>query len=167
MEIIKNMSIIVAVAENGAIGKNNALLWHIREDLKRFKVITTGHPVIMGRNTFLSIGRPLPDRKNIVITRHPEKELPGCLMAGSLSEAVALCNPEEEAFVIGGAQIYHEAINRCDRLYLTRVHRFYEGDTFFPEISAEIWQKTWQQTYEKGEDFPYSFSFENYIRKTV
>ena len=166
MEIIKNMSIIVAVAENGAIGKNNALLWHIREDLKRFKTITTGHPVIMGRNTFLSIGRPLPGRKNIVITRHPEKELDGCLMAGSLSEATALCDPEEETFIIGGAQIYKEAMPCCSRLYLTRVHRAYEGDTFFPKITAEQWKKTWQETYEKGENFPYAFSFENYVRKT-
>ena len=165
MNIIKNLSIIVAIAENGAIGANNSLLWHIREDLKRFKTITLGHPVIMGRNTFISIGRPLPKRKNIIVTRQPENVVEGCIMAKSLPEAISICNTEEEIFVIGGAQIYQEAINCSSKLYLTRVHHSYQGDTFFPEIDMKKWEKIWEQPYMTDEDFSYPFSFENYIRK--
>ena len=126
------ISIIVAVAENGVIGDNNRLLWHISEDLRRFKRITTGHPVVMGRKTWESLGRPLPGRENVVVTRR-ELSFDGARTVHSLDEAYALFPPEEEVFVIGGAQIYGEALPAADRFYLTRVHRAYEGDTRFPE----------------------------------
>ena len=116
------ISIIVAVAENGVIGDKNALLWHISEDLKHFKSVTTGHPVIMGRKTFESLGRPLPNRTNVVITRR-QLEIPGCRVVHSLEEAVRLFPEDEEVFVIGGAQIYAEALPLARRFYLTRVLR--------------------------------------------
>ena len=116
------ISIIVAVAENGVIGDNNRLLWHISEDLRRFKRITTGHPVVMGRKTWESLGRPLPGRENVVVTRR-ELSFDGAQTVHSLDEAYALFPPEEEVFVIGGAQIYGEALSAADRFYLTRVHR--------------------------------------------
>ena len=114
------ISLIVAVAENGVIGDRNALLWHISEDLKHFKSVTTGHPVVMGRKTFESLGRPLPNRTNVVITRQ-RLEIPGCTVVHSLEEAVMLFPKDEEVFVIGGAQIYAEALPLARRLYLTRV----------------------------------------------
>ena len=118
------ISIIVAVAENGVIGDNNRLLWHISEDLRRFKRITTGHPVVMGRKTWESLGRPLPGRENVVVTRR-ELSFDGARTVHSLDEAYALFPPEEEVFVIGGAQIYGGALPAADRFYLTRVHRAY------------------------------------------
>ena len=133
------ISIIVAVAENGVIGDNNRLLWHISEDLRRFKRITTGHPVVMGRKTWESLGRPLPGRENVVVTRR-ELSFDGARTVHSLDEAYALFPPEEEVFVIGGAQIYGEALPAADRFYLTRVHRAYEGDTRFPEWDAAEWR---------------------------
>ena len=113
------VSIIVAVAENGVIGDKNTLLWHISEDLKHFKAVTTGHPVIMGRKTYESLGRPLPNRTNVVITRQ-QVEIPGCRVVHSLGEAVALFPGDDEVFVIGGAQIYAQALPLADRFYLTR-----------------------------------------------
>ena len=122
------ISIIVAVARNGVIGGGNTLLWHISEDLKRFKALTTGHPVVMGRKTFESLGRPLPNRTNVVVTRQ-HIEIPGCTVAGSLEEALALFPAQEEVFVTGGGQIYAQALPLADRIYLTTVMRDYEGDT--------------------------------------
>ena len=125
------ISLIVAVAENGVIGDRNALLWHISEDLRHFKAVTTGHPVVMGRKTWESLGRPLPNRTNVVITRQ-NIEIPGCTVVHSLEEAVALFPADEEVFVIGGAQIYAAALPLARKFYLTRVFRAYEGDTRFP-----------------------------------
>lgn len=128
---------IVAVDETRAIGKDNKLLWHIPEDLKRFKELTTGHAVIMGENTYRSIGRPLPNRKNIVMTMSADLELPGCLVVHSIEEALQLAKEEEmeEVFVIGGASIYKQFLPMVDRLYLTLVQGTHEADTFFPEYS--------------------------------
>ncbi len=130
------ISIIVAVAENGVIGGDNRLLWHISEDLRRFRSLTTGHPVVMGRKTYESLGRPLPNRTNVVVTRQ-RIEIPGCRVVHSFDEAAALFGADEELFVIGGAQIYAEALPRADRFYLTRVGRAYEGDTLFPRWDEE------------------------------
>ena len=158
------VSIIVAVAENGVIGDKNALLWHISEDLKYFKSVTSGHPVVMGRKTYESLGRPLPNRTNVVVTRQ-EMEIPGCRVAHSLEEAVALFPAEEEVFVIGGAQIYGEALPAADRFYLTRVHRAYEGDTRFPEWDAAEWRLVGSESFPCGERYEYPFTFETYERK--
>ena len=131
------ISIIVAIARNGVIGNGNALIWRIAEDLRRFKALTTGHPVIMGRKTYDSIGRPLPNRTNVVVTRRKDYRPEGCLVAGSLEQAVGLFDQSEEIFIIGGAQIYAQAMPMADRLYLTEIDSDYEGDTRFPEWKRE------------------------------
>ena len=135
------ISIIVAVAENNAIGRNNDLLWHLPDDLVRFKRITSGHPVIMGRRTWESLPkRPLPNRRNIVISDIPGDRIDGAEVAFSIEDAIALCNPEEENFVIGGASVYRQFLPMCNRLYLTRVYKAYEADVFFPELSEAEWK---------------------------
>lgn len=158
------ISIIVAVAENGVIGDKNALLWHISEDLKHFKAVTTGHPVVMGRKTFESLGRPLPNRTNVVITRQ-NIEIPGCTVVHSLEEAVRLFSEDEEVFVIGGAQIYAEALPMADRFYLTRVRHSYEGDTRFPAWDEDEWRAVSSESFPCGKDYPFAFAFELYERR--
>jgi len=154
------ISIIVAVAENNAIGKDNELLWHIPEDLKRFKRITLGHAMIMGKRTWLSLPkRPLPGRRNIVITDNPDDAFEGAEMATSIESALALCDLKEEIFVIGGASIYEQFLPMCDRLYLTKVHKSFEGDAFFPVMNLLEWERISRDDYPGDEknDFGYSF----------
>lgn len=153
------INIIVAVAKNGVIGDKNSLLWHIREDMVHFRTLTSGHPVIMGRKTYDSIGRPLPKRTNVVITRDTELQIEGCKMAHSLEEAIALFDPQEEIFIIGGAQIYAQALPLAHRIYLTVVERDYQGDTSFPEIDYSVWRQTSREDFSRGETFEYPFSF--------
>lgn len=131
------LSMIVAVDESRAIGKHNRLLWHIPEDLKRFKELTSGHAVIMGENTYHSIGRPLPNRTNIVVTLNQDLKLPGCLVVHSLDEAIQVAreHEREEIFVMGGASIYKQFLPMIDRLYLTLVSGTHEADTYFPDYS--------------------------------
>lgn len=157
------VSIIVAVAQNGTIGDKNALLWHISEDLRFFKRTTSGHPVIMGRKTYESLGRPLPNRTNVVISRTAE-HIEGCTIARSLEEAIAMFPADKEVFIIGGAQIYALALDVADRFYLTRVEHDYEGDTKFPEWDESQWQLVEQEAYPCGEKYPYPFAFERYER---
>lgn len=157
------ISIIVAVAQNGVIGDKNSLLWHISEDMRFFKRTTSGHPVIMGRKTYESLGRPLPNRTNVVISR-TLGELEGCTVVRSLEEAIALFPTEEEVFVIGGAQIYALALNVADRFYLTRVGHDYEGDTSFPTWNEREWRLISREAYEQGEKYPHPFAFEIYER---
>ncbi|MCX6278418.1 MAG: dihydrofolate reductase [Bacteroidetes bacterium] len=156
------ISIIVAIAENNAIGKDNDLLWHIPADLKRFKKITAGHTVIMGRRTFESLPRrPLPNRRNIVITDISGEVFDGCEMACSIEEALAKCNSSEENFVIGGASVYRQFLPFTDRLYLTLIRKSYKGDVFFPGIDFLQWKLI------SSEDFPpdhlNEFSYSNQI----
>ena len=158
------ISIIVAVARNGVIGGGNTLLWHISEDLKRFKALTTGHPVVMGRKTFESLGRPLPNRTNVVVTRQ-HIEIPGCTVDGSLEEALALFPAQEEVFVTGGGQIYAQALPLADRIYLTTVMRDYEGDTRFPDWNRSGWTEVFREYHERGKDFPYPFEYTDWVRE--
>lgn len=158
------ISIIVAVAENGVIGDKNSLLWHISEDLKHFKALTSGHPVIMGRKTFESLGRPLPNRTNVVITRQPIA-IEGCTVVHSLAEAVSLFPADDEIFIIGGAQIYAEALSVAGTFYLTRVFHAYEGDTRFPDWDEARWQLASSESFAHGEKYPHPFSFETYTRR--
>ena len=158
------LSIIVAVAENNVIGYNNALIWHISEDLKYFKRITSGHTIIMGRKTFESIGKPLPNRTNIVISRNAEFKPNDIVVASSLSEAISKANPNEECFVIGGGSIYSEAMGLASKLYLTKVYHSYEGDTFFPEVGEE-WGEVSREDFERGDKFEHPFSFIVYERR--
>ena len=159
------LSIIVAIAQNGVIGDKNSLLWHIKEDMRFFRTTTSGHAVIMGRKTFESLGsKPLPKRTNIVITRS-DSEFDGALTAHSLEEAVAMAKGDDEAFIIGGAQIYAQALDVADRMYITLVERDYAGDTSFPEIDFSKWELIGEQRYERGETFEYPFTFKTYQRR--
>lgn len=153
------ISIIVAIAEDFAIGRNNDLLFHLPDDLKRFKQITTGHPVIMGRNTLLSLPKwPLPKRRNIVITDRQDDIFPGCETAGSVQEAIDLVRDEEEVFVIGGGSVYRQFYPLAGRLYLTVVHQSFEADTWFPEIDFSQWQVTNRQDcFDEINGFDYSY----------
>lgn len=158
------VSIIVAIAQNGTIGDKNSLLWHIKEDMRFFRTTTSGHAVIMGRKTFESLGsKPLPKRKNIVITR-ADRDFEGAFTAHSLEEAIAMSEGDEEIFIIGGAQIYAEALSVADRMYITRVERDYEGDTSFPDIDYSKWRLVSEERHERGEEFDAPFAFLCYDR---
>lgn len=160
-----NISIIVAIAENFAIGKNNDLLFHLPDDLKRFKKITTGHSLIMGRNTLLSLPKwPLPNRRHIVITDKPDDNFPGCEIVFSVEEALEKVKTETEAFVIGGGMVYKQFYPIASKLYLTLVHKSFEADVFFPEIDFSKWQeKKRNDFYDEKNEFDYSYL--NLIRK--
>jgi dihydrofolate reductase len=158
------LSLIAALAENRCIGINNKLPWYLPEDLKYFKAVTSGKPIIMGRTTFDSLGRPLPNRTNIVITRNPEFSHPGVKVAHSLDEAikiaesVAFIEGGDEVVVIGGAQIYAEALPRVDRLYMTEVKKVVEGDAFFPEYDKSLWREQERRSYHyEPAQLDYSF----------
>ena len=158
------ISIIVAVAANNVIGGENKLLWHIKEDLQRFKSLTSGHAVIMGRKTWESLGRPLPNRTNIVITRNSDYKPEGALVASSLEAALELAEQDDEKFIIGGGEIYRQAMAIADKLYITHVECSYEGDTTFSEISAEQWRVVEEVRFERGEKYEYPFRFTDYER---
>ncbi len=153
-----NIIIVVAIAANNAIGKNNQLLWRLPADLKHFKEITTGHTVIMGRKTFDSVGKPLPNRRNIVITRK-DINIKGCEVVGSLHDALALCIGLPEVHIIGGAEIYKQAMPLTDVIYLTRVHQSFDADTFFPEIDEKKWKETAREDHGADERNPIAYSF--------
>lgn len=155
------ITIIAAVAQNGVIGDKNALLWHIAEDMRHFRRVTSGHPVVMGRKTFESIGRALPNRTNVVITRS-EREFEGACRAASLEEALSMFPSGEEVFIIGGAQIYAEALPVARRMILTVVERDYEGDTSFPAYDAGEWRMISCERFERGENFENPFRIETY-----
>lgn len=153
------ISIIAALAENRVIGVNNTLPWRLPNDLKHFRRLTTGHAIVMGRKNYESIGKPLPERTNIVVTRNSGYRADGCLVAHSLDEALALAGNDPEIFVIGGAEIYREALARAGRLYLTQVHAHVDGDTFFPEIEPNDWKETARERHEADEKHAYAYSF--------
>jgi dihydrofolate reductase len=134
------ITLVAARARNGTIGRDNTLPWHLPEDLAHFKATTLGHPIVMGRRTFESIGRPLPGRRSIVLTRDPAWAHPGCERAGSHDEAIGLCSGAAEVFVVGGAQVYADAIGRADRLILTEVDLDVAGDACFPRIDPGMWR---------------------------
>jgi dihydrofolate reductase len=158
------ITVIAAVAKNNAIGKNNELIWRLSADLKRFKSLTTGHCILMGRNTFESIGKPLPNRTTIIITRNKNYVKEGCLTASSLEEAISLTNQEEEIFIIGGAQIYKETLSKglADQLDITLVHEQFEADVYFPEIISTIWKEVKREDFKADEKNQYDYSFVSY-----
>lgn len=160
------VAMVVAIAENHAIGKDNQLLWHLPKDLKHFKQITAGHTIIMGRKTFDSMGKPLPNRRNIVITRNKELELPGAEVVGSVQEALALCaSDEEEVYIIGGGEIYKMAMPLTDKIYLTVVQHSFDGDAFFPEIEPGEWKETASESHSPDEKHQYGFTFSTLERR--
>lgn len=163
---IMEKCIIAAVADNRAIGRDNALMWHISEDMKYFRKVTAGSPVIMGRKTYESIGRPLPKRRNIVVSRSL-KTLEGVETVRSLDEAFALAGNGGQCFVIGGGEIYRQAIGKVDRMYITLVHCTIEdADTFFPEISPEEWKEETRSGLMHDLESGLDFEFATYIKRT-
>lgn len=164
------LSVIVAVAENGVLGKNNALPWYLPEDLKYFRQTTMGKPIVMGRKTFESIGKPLPGRSNIVVSRNPDYRAEGVTVVGSLPEAlelatdIAVIDGKDELMVIGGAAIYAAAIPLADRLYITEVHAEVAGDAHLPEVDWSEWQELARERHAAAEPNPYDFSFVVYQR---
>lgn len=161
------ISIIVAVSENGVIGKDNQLIWRLPEDLKRFKALTLGHPIIMGRKTFESIGKPLPGRTSIVITRNTDFKVDGALVVHSLDEALKEAKKieEQELFVIGGGELYKQALPMADKLYITEVNTITDGDTFFNISSPEQWEETERTAHQADDRHKFSFNFVNYNKR--
>jgi dihydrofolate reductase len=162
------ITIIAAIAKNNALGKDNDLIWHLPEDLKRFKKTTTGHSILMGRNTFESIGRPLPNRTSIIITRNENYFKDGCLIANSLEAAIELVKEEAQIFIIGGAQVYTYAMenNIADVLDITLVHHEFEADVFFPEIDLKIWKEVSREDFKADEKNKFNYSFLKFQKKT-
>ena len=158
------ITIIAAIAQNNALGKDNDLIWHLPADLKRFKKTTTGHYILMGRNTFESIGKPLPNRTTIIITRNDNYYKDGCLIASSLEEAIELAKEDEQIFIIGGAQVYTYAIenNIADTLDITLVHKEFDADVFFPEIDPAIWKEVSREDFKADEKNKFDYSFLKY-----
>ena len=148
--------LIVAASRNGVIGANNKLPWHLPADLQRFKQLTMGHPILMGRKTFESIGKPLPGRTNIVITRQKGFQCCGTTVVHSVEEALLICKQEKEAFVIGGAEIFKQALPFADRIYLTRIEKDFEGDTKLFEIDPAAWKETSREEF-LNDPLPHSF----------
>ncbi|MFT4650384.1 MAG: dihydrofolate reductase [Polaribacter sp.] len=160
------LSLIWAMDENRLIGSNNALPWYLPADLAFFKRTTMGKPIIMGRKTFESIGRPLPGRQNIIVTRDSAFSAVGCDVANSIEEAMSLVSDEEqEAMLIGGASLYLQTLTQADALYLTQIHHTFSGDTWFPEMDMTEWVEDFREDYEADEKNPHSYSFMKYVRK--
>ncbi len=163
---MKIISIIVAIASNNAIGKDNQLLWHIPDDLKRFKALTTGHTIVMGKRTFESLPiRPLPNRRSIVITDIAGETIPGCEMAYSIDDAISKMENGAENFIIGGGMVYRQFMPLAHKLYLTIVHKDFEADTFYPEIDYSEWVEESKETIDAGDSLGFSYSYIIYNRK--
>lgn len=161
-----DVTIIVAAGENNAIGKDNQLIWHLSDDLKRFKNLTNGHHIIMGRKTFESFSKPLPNRTHVVITRQADYKVPsGVIVVNNLEDALDASREDKQPFIIGGGEIYKQAIGIADKLEITRVHADFEADTFFPEIDSTNWKEVTKTTHPKDEKHAYGFSFITYIRQ--
>ncbi len=162
----QNITIIVAAAKNDAIGKDNQLIWHLKDDLKRFKALTSGHHIIMGRKTFESFPKPLPNRTHVVITRQSDYKAPdGVIIVNSLKEAIEVSKNDDRPFIIGGGEIYKQAMSVADSIELTRVHDDFEADTFFPEIDETIWEETANIYHGMDDNHKHAFTFLTYKRK--
>ena len=159
------ITLIAAVAENNALGKDNQLLWHLPDDFKRFKNITSGHHIIMGRKTFESFPKPLPNRIHVIITRQKDYQPEACHVVDSLAKAISVCPKDEDLFIIGGGEIYKQSIEMADKLDITRVHHTFDADTFFPEIDLTKWKLTSEEYHPKDEKHRFDFTFETYIKK--
>ncbi|MFM9825094.1 dihydrofolate reductase [Flavobacterium sp.] len=157
--------LIAAVAENNALGKNNDLLWHLPNDFKHFKETTSGHHIIMGRKTFESFPKPLPNRTHIIITRQKDYHYNGCIVVQNIEKAIWACPKEEDIYIIGGGEIYKQSISIADKLEITLVHHTFEADVFFPEIDLTVWKLTSEIFCPKDEKHLYDYTFQTFIRK--
>lgn len=156
---------IAAVAENNGLGKENKMIWHLPDDFKRFKKLTTGHHIIMGRKTFEGFPKPLPNRTHIVVTRQKDYHPEGCIVVNSVEEAIALVPKEEDGFIIGGGEIYKLAMPLSDKLEITHVYASFASDAFFPQIDASQWKLTAQEFHPVDGNHAYSFAYKTYLRK--
>lgn len=161
------ISIIAAVGQNRAIGKDNKLLWHISADLKKFKSLTTGHAIIMGRKTFESIGKPLPNRTNIIVSRNENYKIDGCITLNSLDNALKQAKDESEVFIIGGGELYKQALPLAHKMYLTMVFDDFDADTFFPEFDEDEWIVLNEIVVLPDESNSYHYAFKEYQRKNT
>lgn len=160
------LTLIAAAGQRNELGKNNALVWHLPDDFKRFKKITSGHHIIMGRKTFDSFPQPLPNRTHVVITRQENFKKPGIIVVHSLERALEVTKEDPQAFVIGGGEIYTLAMDVADRIELTRVHGEFEADAFFPEIDPSQWRVVSEEYHQKDEKHPYAFTYLTYERRS-
>jgi len=159
------ITLIAAAAENNALGKDNQLVWHLPDDFKRFKQITSGHYIVMGRKTFESFPKPLPNRTHIIITRQKNYHYEGCITANSIEKAIEICPKNEEIFIIGGAEIYNQSMAFADKIELTRVHANFEADAYFPEINPAEWKLTLEEFHSKDDKHSFDFTFQTFIKK--
>jgi dihydrofolate reductase len=159
------ITLIAAVAENNALGKDNLLIWHLPDDFKRFKQITSGHYIIMGRKTFESFPKPLPNRTHVIITRQKDYAYEGCIVVNSIEEALAVCPKNETTFIIGGAEIYNQSIDFADAIELTRVHASFDADAYFPEINPNQWNLIFEEKHFKDEKHNFDFTFQTFVKK--
>jgi dihydrofolate reductase len=153
------IKIIVAISKNRVIGKDNSLIWHLPADLRRFKEVTTGSVVVMGRKTYESIGKPLANRRNVIITRNENYEAQGCEVVNSIEEALLICY--EDCFIIGGSEIYKQSLSMADEIYLTEVDDVFDGDSFFPELGNE-WHEVSNEKFEADDKNKFNYSFIKY-----
>ncbi|HFS67899.1 MAG TPA: dihydrofolate reductase [Flavobacteriia bacterium] len=158
-------TIIAAIGKNNELGKDNNLIWHLPADLKRFKQLTTGHHIIMGRKTFESIGIPLPNRTTVIITRDKNYKVQGCITVNSLEEALEVAKKDATPFIIGGADIYNQALKIAEKLEITYVHHEFDADVFFPKIDLTIWEEISREFHKKDDKNPYDYTFVTYKRK--
>lgn len=159
------ITIIAAAAENNALGKDNQLVWHLPNDFKRFKQLTSGHYIIMGRKTFESFPKPLPNRTHVIVSRQKNYQPEGCFVVGSMEEAISICPKDEEIFIIGGGEIYQQSLVFSDKIELTRVHETVEADTFFPTINPEEWELRFEEFHKKDDKHNFDFTFQTFVKK--
>ena len=154
---MSSLSIIVAVARNRVIGNNNALPWHLPEDLKRFRALTTGHHIIMGRKTYESLNRLLPNRTTVIVTRNSDYKVEGALIATSLQQAIGLCGDDNEVFLIGGAELYRDGLQLAHKLYLTAIDAEYTGDAFLPDLDLSEWKETLREPHVSAQGLGFTY----------
>jgi len=155
---------IAAVAENNALGKNNELVWHLPNDFKRFKSLTTGHHIIMGRKTFESFPKPLPNRTHVVITRNKDYNPEGCIVVDSIEKAIAICPENETSFIIGGGEIYNLGLPFADQLEITRVHHSFDADAFFPEIKSDDWKEIQSEFNPIDDKHQFAYTYQTFVK---
>jgi dihydrofolate reductase len=158
------ITLIAAASENNALGKDNQLVWHLPNDFKRFKEITSGHYIIMGRKTFESFPKPLPNRTHVIITRQKEYHAEGCIVVNSIEKAIEIAPKTEDVFIIGGAEIYKQSIDFADKIELTRVHANFEADAFFPEINLNNWKLIFEEKHTQDEKHNFDFTFQTFVK---
>lgn len=160
----RTISIIVALSENNVVGVRNQLPWKLSADLKRLKALTMGHHIIMGRKTYESIGKPLPGRTNVIISRNKDYQAEGCVLANSLQHALEIALDDEEVFVFGGGEIFNEAMDKADKIYMTRVHKHIDGDTYFPVVKPFEWRIIDLEEFKADEKNEYDYSFMTLVK---